>query len=154
SNPMFPGKGVRDIDAFVRPLGFEAQSRADYARVSDRGRACLEAFAAGINAALHAAHGVYPIEYVALGPVRPWHPADALLCAQAGAFWGQRSRPDWDLAFAAALGHPGETGARQFFPEARGEGAPSGVLPRGGGDNEAERKPPVHLPANGSNNWV
>ena len=44
SNQMFSGKSVADIDAFVRPLEFEAQSARDFDRTSSRGRECLEAF--------------------------------------------------------------------------------------------------------------
>lgn len=159
NNPMFAGKGVKDIDQFVRPLDFEARSRADYARISERGRACLDAFAAGINAALRAMRGVYPIEYVALGAVRPWHPADALLCAQACAFSVQLSPLDVELAFDEIRGQLGDEATKRFFPEAPWEHvprteAPSSVLPRQAGEMDGEPEPPVRLPAAGSNNWA
>src|SRR5512139_2338037 len=34
NSAMFPGKGVADVDAFVRPLDFEAQSVHDFARLN------------------------------------------------------------------------------------------------------------------------
>ena len=150
NNPMFSGKGVKDIDQFVRPLDFEARSRADFARVSERGRVCLEAFADGINAALRAMRGVYPIEYVALGAVRAWHPADALLCAQACAFTVQLSPLDAELAFDDIRGRLGDEGTKRFFPEAPWENVPTSYPNVDG----PEPEPPVHLPASGSNNWA
>jgi hypothetical protein len=131
---MFSGRGVQDIDQFVRPLDFEAQSRADYERVSARGRACLDAFAAGVNAALRAMRGAYPIEYVALGAVRAWHPADALLCAQTCAFSVQLSPLDAELAFDDIRGCLGDEGTQRFFPNAPWEHAPTSyALPRTAG---------------------
>jgi penicillin amidase len=149
-NPMFSGKGLKDIDQFLRPLDFEAQSRGDYERVSERGRACLDAFAAGINAALRAMRGVYPIEYVAVGPLRVWHPADALLCAQTCAFSVQLSPLDAELAFDDIRGRLGDAATRRFFPEAPWENAPTTYANVDG----PEPEPPVHLAASGSNNWA
>src|SRR5579862_4635690 len=105
SNEMFPGRSVADIDAFVRPLGFEAQSVQDFDRMSVRGRESLEAFAAGINAALRAMQGTYPPEYLLLGPIRPWRSSDALLAAQACAFTVALSPLDVELTFDAIRGH-------------------------------------------------
>src|SRR5215475_942223 len=59
-NQMLGGRRVAEIDGFVRPLGFEAQSRADLTRVSPRAAALLDAFADGVNAALRAMRGCYP----------------------------------------------------------------------------------------------
>jgi penicillin amidase len=150
NNPMFSGKGVKDIDQFVRPLNFEAQSRSDYERVSARGRACLDAYAAGINAALRAMRGVYPIEYVALGAIRTWHPADALLCAQTCAFSVQLSPLDAELAFDDIRGRLGDEATKRFFPEAPWENTPTSYANVDG----PEPEPPVHLAASGSNNWA
>ena len=49
--------GSAIIDRFVRPLGFEAQSRADATRLTPRAAGLLDAFAEGVNAALRAMRG-------------------------------------------------------------------------------------------------
>ncbi len=144
------GKGIRDLDAFIRPLGFEAQSERDFERVSERGRACLEAYARGINAGLRAMGGVYPPEYLLLGAVRPWRPADALLLARTCAFTIALGPLEVELNFDAIRGHLGDAAARRFFPEAPWENAPTSYAAIEG----AEPEPPLHLPAGGSNNWV
>jgi len=147
---MFPGKGVADIDAFVRPLGFQAESERDFARLSTRGRECLEAFAAGINAALRAMRGVYPAEYLLLGPVRPWRASDALLAARTCAFSVALAPLEVELNFDAIRGHLGDVVARRFFPEAPWENVPTTYTAVEG----AEPEPPLHLAAGGSNNWA
>ena len=45
---------LSDLDGFIRPFGFEAQSRADVTRLTPRAAALLDAFSEGVNAALHA----------------------------------------------------------------------------------------------------
>lgn len=150
SNEMFGGKAVRDLDQFVRPLGFEAQCEIDVERLSRRGRDCAEAFAAGINAALKAMRGVYPLEYVFLGAVRPWTAADTLLAARTCSFTVALSPLDVELAFDAVRGHLGDAAARRFFPEAPWENAPKTYADRGGPEPEV----PIHLAASGSNNWA
>jgi penicillin amidase len=150
SSEMFPGKSVADIDAFVRPLDFEAQSARDFERMDGRGRECLEAFAAGINAALRAMRGTYPPEYLFLGPVRPWQPSDALLAAQTCALTIALAPLDVELTFDAIRGHLRDDGAKRFFPEAPWEDAPTSYAVVDG----PEPEPPIHLAAGGSNNWA
>lgn len=149
-NEMFGGKSVRDLDAFVRPLGFERQCERDAGRLSERGRGCLEAYAAGVNAALRAMRGVYPIEYLLLGAVRPWTAADTLLAGRTCSFTVALSPLDVELAFDAVRAHLGDEGCRRFFPEAPWEHAPA-LAARGDG---VEAELPIHLPASGSNNWA
>ncbi len=150
SSEMFPGRGVADLDGFIRPLDFEAQSARDFARLGARGRACLEAFAAGVNAALTAMRGVYPAEYLLLGAVRPWKPSDALLAAATCAFCVALGPLEVELLFDAIRGHLGDDAGKRFFPDAPWENAPTSYRVRDG----AEPEPPLHLAAAGSNNWA
>jgi len=150
SNEMFGGKRVSDLDGFVRPLGFEAQCERDLARLDARGRDCVEAFAAGINAALVAIRGVYPPEYLVLGAPRPWRASDALLAARTCAFCVALSPLEAELNFDAIRGHLGDEAARRFFPEAPWEQVPTTYAAVDG----PEPEPPLHLAASGSNNWA
>jgi len=150
NSAMFPSKGVADVDAFVRPLGFEAQSVHDYARLSSRARDCLDAFTAGVNAALRAMRGVYPPEYLLLGPIRPWQAADALLAARTCAFAIALSPLEVELTFDAVRGLLGDDGAKRFYPEAPWHNAPTTYANVPG----TEPEPPLHLAAGGSNNWA
>ena len=147
---VFSGKGIRDVDGFVRPLDFEAQSARDFERLDSRARHCLEAFAGGINAALQAMRGVYPPEYLLLGRVRPWRPSDALLAAQACAFCIALSPLDIELTFDAVRGHIGDAAARRLYPEAPWENVPTSYAVVDG----PEPQLPLHFAAGGSNNWA
>jgi penicillin amidase len=147
---MFPGRRMIDLDAFVRPLDFEQQSQRDYEALDARPRECLDAFAAGINAALHAMRGVYPPEHLLLGPLHPWRPSDALLAARTCAFCVALPPLDVELTFDAARGHLGDDAARRLYPEAPWENAPTSYPVVEG----SEPEPPLHLSGTGSNNWA
>jgi penicillin amidase len=147
---IFSGKRISDLDGFIRPLDFEAQSRRDLLRLSPRARACIEAFAQGVNAALSAMAGIYPPEYLLLGRIRPWNPADALLAARTCAFCVSLNPFDVELTFDAVRGVLDDEAARRFFPEAPWEHAPSEYR----GDALSEPEAPLHLSAGGSNNWA
>jgi len=147
---VFPGKGMADLDAFIRPLAFEAQSQKDFGRLGGRARQCLEAFADGINAAVQAMGGVYPPEYLLLGRLRPWRPSDALLAAQTCALCIALAPLDVELTFDAVRGHLGDAAARRFYPEAPWDGAPTTYPVMEGPEPEV----PMHLAAGGSNNWA
>lgn len=151
SDEILGGRRVADVDRFVRPLGFEAESERDVERLSPRSRACLEAFADGVNAALRAMEGVYPAEYLALGRLKPWRAADSLLCARTSGFVVSLVNLENELVFDAVRGAVGDDLARLVFPEAPWENAPPGVPARG---PVAEPEPPMHLPSGGSNNWA
>jgi penicillin amidase len=148
---LFAGRRVGDVDAFVRPFGFEAQSRADFTRLSARAAALLEAFAAGVNAALHAMRGNYPPEYLVFGAVRPWHPADCLLAARTCAFIVSLTAFENELTFDAVRGALGDEGARRLYPDAPWEHAPASYRARG---PVPEPEVPIQVPAGGSNNWA
>lgn len=147
---LFAGRRVSDLDGFVRPLDFESASHRDLPAMPAAARACVEAFADGVNAALRAMDGVYPAEYLALGRVRPWHPADCLLAARTSGFTVTLVNLENELTFDAVLGHAGEPLARLLYPEAPWEHAPR--LERRGEGSLPEA--PVHLPSAGSNNWA
>lgn len=147
---LFAGRRVADLDAFLRPLDFEAASHRDLEKMPTRARACVEAFADGVNAALRAMDGVYPAEYLALGRVRPWHAADCLVAARASGFTVTLITLENELLFDAVLGHAGPELARRVYPEAPWEDAPRLVRRGEGSLPEA----PVHLPSGGSNNWA
>jgi penicillin amidase len=149
---LIGGKRVADVDLFIRALGLEARSRRDLPRLGDRGRASVEAFAEGVNAALRAMHGIYPAEYLVLGRVRPWEPADCLLAAQACALTVSLTPFDTELIFDAVRGHAGDDVARRLYPEAPWEQVPAGYRVTGPLETP---EPPIHGVAGaGSNNWA
>ena len=148
---LFGGRRVVDIDRFVRPFGFEAQSRADATRLSARAGGLLEAFADGVNAALRAMAGCYPPEYLLAGTVRSWHPADCLLAARACAFSVSLTALDNELTFDAVRGALGDEGARRVFPDAPWADVPTTYAVRG---PVPEPDIPVEIAAGGSNNWA
>lgn len=147
---LFAGRRLSDLDAFLRPFDFEAASHRDLAAMPVGARACVEAFAEGVNAALRAMDGVYPAEYLVVGRVRPWHPADCLLAARASGFAVTLINLENELTFDAVRGHAGDDLARRLYPEAPWQHAPK--LERRGEGSLPE--PPVHLPSVGSNNWA
>ena len=148
---LFGGRRVADIDGFVRPLGFEAQSRADFTRLSPRAAALLEAFATGVNAGLSAMRGCYPPEYLVVGPVRPWHPADCLLAGRTCGFVISLTAFENELTFDAVRGALGDEAARRLYPEAPWQHVPTSYTPRG---EVPEPEMPLHAPGGGSNNWA
>jgi penicillin amidase len=147
---LFAGRRVSDLDGFLAPLDFEAASHRDLADMPARARGCVEAFAEGANAALRAMRGVYPAEYLLLGRVRPWHPADCLVAARASGLAVSLVNLENELTFDAVRGHAGDELARRIYPDAPWQDAPA--LERRGEGSLPE--PPVHLPSVGSNNWA
>jgi penicillin amidase len=149
------GRRVAEIDGFLRPLGFAAEAERDLQRLSPRGRACLEAFAEGVNAALAAMRGVFPVEYLALGRVRAWQPADALVTARASGFVVSLVNLENELTFDAVWGEAGDALARLLYPDAPWADAPKSYaagVPAG--TEPADLEPPFQIPGSGSNNWV
>jgi penicillin amidase len=150
ADELFAGRAVADLDAFVAPLDFEAASHRDLEAMPAGARASLDAFAEGIDAALRAMRGCYPAEYLLLGPVRPWHPADCLIAARTCGFIVTLVNLDNELVFDAVRGHVGDDLARRVFPDAPWEDAPR--LTRHGEGSLPE--PPLTLRSVGSNNWA
>lgn len=146
----FGGFRVGEFDAFLRPLGFEAEAERDYGRLNGPARACLDAFAEGMNAALAAYEGRYPAEFLAIGEVRPWHGRDCLLLARACALVIALMPLENELTFDNVRTQEGDAIARILFPEAPWDQAPD--LAPGGGAVMPEG--PFDPPAMGSNNWA
>lgn len=146
---VFPGRSLLDVDAFIRPLDFERASEQDYERAPARARAVLEAFSSGVNAALAAMEGIYPIDHLLLGPVHPWQPWDALLAARTCAFCVALAPLDVELAVDAVRGAVGDEMARRLFPEAPWAEAPQCIV-----GTAPEPELPMHLDGVGSNNWA
>jgi len=151
SDPILGGKRMADVDGFVRPLAFEAQSRVDLGRLEPDTASLLEAFAEGVNAALVAMRGVYPPEYLLAGPVQPWHPADALLAARACAFVISLTPFENELVFDAVRGRLGDDLARRLYPDAPWDAVPTSYRPRGA---VPEPELPIQGTGGGSNNWA
>jgi penicillin amidase len=149
-NELVKGKRVADLDIFARPFDFEGQSERDFARLDARAAACLEAYAGGFNAALRAMRGVYPPEYLALGAVRAWKPADCLLAARTCAFVIAVTALENELTFDAVRGACGDDVARRIYPDAPWENVPATYRAADAGAPE----PPFHMPSGGSNNWA
>ncbi len=147
---LIGGKGVSDVDGFLRPLDFEAQSEADYGRLDARHRACLDRFADGVNAALRAMRGVYPDEYLFFGRVRPWHPYDALLNGRTCAFVVSLAALEHELTLDAVRGHVGDRLAQLIYPDVPWSDAPTSYTPVDGPTPE----PGIHDVGGGSNNWA
>ena len=150
-DPLLGGKRMADVDGFVRPLGFEAQSERDAARLGPPAASLLEAFAAGVNAALRAMRGVYPPEYLFAGPVRPWRPADCLLAARACAFVISLTPFENELTFDAVRGRLGDEATRRLYPDAPWDAVPTSYRVRG---DVPEPELPIHETGGGSNNWA
>jgi penicillin amidase len=148
----FGGTRISDLDGFLRPLGFEAQSRADLTRCSPRAAGLLEAFADGVNAALTAMRGVYPPEYLITAAIRPWTPADCLLNGRACAFVVSLTGFENERTFDALRGALGDAVTRRLYPDAPWAAAPTSYRV-GTGDDEAP-EPPIPALAAGSNNWA
>lgn len=148
---MIGGKRVSEIDAFIRPLGFEAEAAAAFARLGNRERDCLEGFADGVNAALRAMNGIYPLEYLFFGAVRPWSPADCLLAARTCAFVVTLAGLEHELCVDAVRGHLGDAEARLVYPTIPWESAPTSYAPCDGPTPHLGLEPP---PGSGSNNWA
>ena len=145
------GQRVADLDGFIRPFGFEAQSRTDATRLAPRAAGLLEAFAEGVNAALHAMRGSYPPEYLLCGAPRAWAPADSLLNGRACAFVVSLTGFENERAFDAVRGAAGDALARRLYPEAAWADAPTSYRV-GEGDETPEA--PLGTIAAGSNNWA
>jgi penicillin amidase len=150
-DPLLGGKRMADVDGFVRPLGFEAQSERDFTRLAPSAAALLEAFADGVNAALRALRGVYPPEYLFAGPIRSWRPADCLLAARACAFVISLTPFENELTFDAVRGQLGDEAARRLYPAAPWESVPTSYRVRG---DVPEPELPIHEMGGGSNNWA
>jgi penicillin amidase len=148
---LFGGKRVADLDAFVRPLGFEARSRADFTRLAPRAAALLEAYADGVNASLRAMRGSYPPEYLLAGAVEPWHPADCLLAGNTCGFIVSLTAFENELTFDAVRGALGDEAARRLYPDAPWERVPTGYAVRG---PAPEPELPLDVRGSGSNNWA
>ncbi|MEO8602939.1 MAG: penicillin acylase family protein [bacterium] len=146
------GMRVADLDGFLRPLDFEAQSRADFVRLAPRPAALLEAFAAGVNAALVAMRGTYPPEYLAAGGVRPWQAADCLLNGRACALVVSLTGFENERLFDGVRGALGDVLTRRLYPDAPWAKVP-GSYAVGGGDDDAPEAPLGTIAA-GSNNWA
>lgn len=147
---VFRGKRVADIDRFLRPLAFEREADRDAARLSERPAECLDAFAAGVNAALAAMAGEYPSEYLLVGAVRPWEPRDSLLLARTSACVVTLINLENELAFDAVRARVGDELARRIYPDAPWEHVPTSYPALGDLPPEA----PLRVPAGGSNNWA
>ena len=76
------GRSALEADRFLRRLGFADIAARDFAHCPPEGRALLQAYAAGVNAAIEAQPALPP-EYAFLGATpEPWHPEHTLLLAR------------------------------------------------------------------------
>ncbi len=146
----FGGFSVAEFDGFLRPLGFEREAERDYASLTAEAKACLDAFADGMNDALAAFNGVYPPEFLLVGNVRPWHGRDCLLLARASALVIALMPLENELTFDNVRNQEGDAIARILYPDAPWEQAPD-FAPGGG---EAIPAGPFDPPNMGSNNWA
>lgn len=83
----FPPFGARrttvDADRLMHALDVLPAATRALERADDEGRALLEAYAAGVEAALEVLRRRRPLEHRLLGlPLEPWHPRDTLLVAK------------------------------------------------------------------------
>ncbi len=77
------GAGLVEADRHIRPHQFRRRARAALAALAGGERELLEAYAAGVNAAL-AAQGARPFEYLMLGQApTPWRAEDSILVVHA-----------------------------------------------------------------------
>jgi penicillin G amidase len=79
------GDAALEQDKFLRTWGFYRAAQASEAALSDRTRAVLAAYSAGVNAFI--AEGKLPLEFTLVGTKpEPWKPADSLVWAKMLAF--------------------------------------------------------------------
>lgn len=135
------GTDVRSLDRHARALGFEALAKRTYRSLDADARTLLDAYAAGVNAALEQP-GIAQGDAFVLMDVKPdaWAPWDALIVERLLAYlatpapiadstWIRTVRRDSSLipflsadsTFRASLGIGGTDGARAFVaPSAEG----------------------------------
>ncbi len=159
------GTATLPIDRLMRVLGVRARAEADLPALPAETRAALDAYASGVNAWIAARGRFAAMEFVALGPPRPWAAVDTLLW---GKTMGLYLSGNWraELARAALARRLPATVVDGLWPPAGGTGRPEASLePRPGDAAVAETAvkllamlpnfpAPFTLPASASNEWA
>jgi penicillin amidase len=110
----FPPFGARrttlDADRLMLALDVVPSAQRLLARADDEGRSLLEAYVAGVNAALEVLRRVRPLEHRLLGlPLEPWRALDTLVVAKGmalGLSFKWRSVPVLGALAGRLEGHP------------------------------------------------
>lgn len=158
----FAGEDGLEPDRLMRTLGLKRVANAEVATISASGRAYLEAYAAGVNAAIDAAPAL-PVELQLLRiDPEPWTPADSLAVGKVVAF-GFSTNMETELFRAELVNMIGAEKVARLEPQYPG-GNPvvtqPGVPWSGGGIELAAQIAQVReavglsLEPAGSNNWV
>jgi penicillin amidase len=155
--PSFAPKGTTvDADRLMRVLGLRDAARRVWAAGDATARALLEAYVAGVNAAVRRMRRRRPLEHRLLKmPLEPWRPVDSILVAKGmalGLSFKWRAAPVFAAAAERLAGKPAHL--EQMLPPLVREGAPaiSRCVARGVG--AALSFLPLAAPTRGSNAWV
>jgi penicillin amidase len=161
------GPAALDTDRFLRALGVRRAAQAQWERLPAASRAVLEAYSAGVNAALTGLRA-RPPEFVILGVVpEAWTPVDSLAWAlmMAWDLGGNWRNELLRMRLAATLPreridqllppYPGETPpAMRDYPQLyRDLGLARGAVRQAWLDLP-QQAPPSGIEGTGSNNWV
>ena len=121
------GTSTLPVDRLMRMLGVRARAEADLATLAPDTRAALEAYASGVNAWIAARGRLAALEFLAIGPPRPWAAVDTLLW---GKTMGLYLSGNWrgELARAALQRQSPPDILRQLSPAAGGAGHPEASL--------------------------
>lgn len=116
------GKSQVETDSFLRTLGWRRIAEQEVGLLSDRSRAILDAYAAGVNAYLADHAGAQlSLEYAVLGlqnpdyRPEPWTPADSVAWVKALA-WELRSNMDDEVYRAIMSASAGVDRTEELFP--------------------------------------
>jgi penicillin amidase len=111
----FAGSEALKSDVLMRTLGLRRKAEAETARLDPTARAYLEAYAAGVNAAVAAARAL-PLELQLLGiEPEPWSPADSLAVGKIVAL-GFSTNMETELFRAELIGKVGVERATRLEP--------------------------------------
>ncbi len=97
------GPATLPNDRMMRTLGLRRSAERDAAALDAATRAMLEAYAAGVNAWIAARGRFAAMEFIPLGPPRPWTVVDSLLWAKT---MGLYLSTNWRTELARAKGAP------------------------------------------------
>jgi penicillin amidase len=158
----FAGREGLQVDRLMRTLGLKRIANAEVATIAPAGRAYLEAYSAGVNAAIEAAPAPpFELQLLRIDP-EPWTPADSLAIGKVVAL-GFSTNMETELFRAELVSLIGAEKVARLEPQYPG-GNPVVTQPgapwQGGGLELAAQIAEVRaavglsLERAGSNNWV
>ncbi len=143
------GAATLPNDRMMRTLGLRRSAERDAAALDPETRATLEAYAAGVNAWIAARGRFAGMEFIPLGPPRPWTVVDSLLWAKT---MGLYLSTNWRTELARAKGAPAP------WPPTDATASPHATLTPAGATTTLATLPafpdPFTQPGSASNAWA